>query len=164
MGMESKKVIRFTLNDKPVQMSVNENRMLLWVLRTELGLTGAKFGCGEGFCGACTVLVNNEPVRSCQYPIKEVQGKTVLTIEGLAKNEKLHPLQQAFVDHDALQCGFCTPGVILTAYSLFLKNPKPSQKDVIQALDDNLCRCGAHTRMLQALDVAAEIMRGGRTR
>jgi len=164
MGKETKNVIRFTLNDKPVQMSVNEDRMLLWVLRTELGLTGAKFGCGEGFCGACTVLVNSEPVRSCQYPIREVQGKTVLTIEGLAKNGKLHPLQQAFVDHDALQCGFCTPGVILTAYSLLLKNPKPSQKDVIQALDDNLCRCGAHTRMLQAVDKAAETMRGGMSR
>ena len=164
MGKETKNVIRFTLNDKPVQMSVNEDRMLLWVLRTDLGLTGAKFGCGEGFCGACTVLVNSEPVRSCQYPIREVQGKTVLTIEGLAKNGKLHPLQQAFVDHDALQCGFCTPGVILTAYSLLLKNPKPSQKDVIQALDDNLCRCGAHTRMLQAVDKAAETMRGGTSR
>lgn len=164
MGKETKNVIRFTLNDKPVQMSVNEDRMLLWVLRTDLGLTGAKFGCGEGFCGACTVLVNSEPVRSCQYPIREVQGKTVLTIEGLAKNGKLHPLQQAFVDHDALQCGFCTPGVILTAYSLLLKNPQPSQKDVIQALDDNLCRCGAHTRMLQAVDKAAETMRGGMSR
>ena len=164
MGKETKNVIRFTLNDKPVQMSVNEDRMLLWVLRTDLGLTGAKFGCGEGFCGACTVLVNSEPVRSCQYPIREVQGKTVLTIEGLAKNGKLHPLQQAFVDHDALQCGFCTPGVILTAYSLLLKNPQPSQKDVIQALDDNLCRCGAHTRMLQAVDRAAETMRGGMSR
>ena len=164
MGKETKNVIRFTLNDKPVQMSVNEDRMLLWVLRTDLGLTGAKFGCGEGFCGACTVLVNSEPVRSCQYPIREVQGKTVLTIEGLAKNGKLHPLQQAFVDHDALQCGFCTPGVILTAYSLLLKNPKPSQKDVIQALDDNLCRCGAHTRMLLAVDRAAETMRGGMSR
>ena len=164
MGKETKNVIRFTLNDKPVQMSVNEDRMLLWVLRTELGLTGAKFGCGEGFCGACTVLVNSEPVRSCQYPIREVQGKTVLTIEGLAKNGKLHPLQQAFVDHDALQCGFCTPGVILTAYSLLLKNPQPSQKDVIQALDDNLCRCGAHTRMLLAVDRAAETMRGGMSR
>lgn len=161
MGMENKKVIRFTLNDKSVAISVNEDRMLLWVIRTELGLTGAKFGCGEGFCGACTVLVNDEPVRSCQYPMKEVQGKSVLTIEGLAKNGKLHSLQQAFVDHDALQCGFCTPGVILTAYSLLLNNPKPSQKDVIQALDDNLCRCGAHTRMLQAVHAAAETMRGG---
>jgi aerobic-type carbon monoxide dehydrogenase small subunit (CoxS/CutS family) len=157
MGRET---IGFTLNNKPLRLSVRSDRMLLWVLRTELGLTGTKFGCGEGYCGACTVLVNNEPVRSCQYPIKEVQGKSVLTIEGLAKNGKLHPLQQAFVDHDALQCGFCTPGVILTAYSLLLKNPKPSPKDVIQALDDNLCRCGAHTRMLQAVHAAADAIRG----
>jgi len=164
MGMESKNVNRFTLNDKPIHISVSKDRMLLWVLRTELGLTGAKFGCGEGFCGACTVLVNNEPVRSCQFPIKEVEGKTVLTIEGLAENGNLHPLQQAFVNHDALQCGFCTPGIILTAYSLLLKNPKPTQKDVIHALDDNLCRCGAHTRMLQAVHSAAETMRGGRPR
>jgi aerobic-type carbon monoxide dehydrogenase small subunit (CoxS/CutS family) len=162
MGMDTKNVISFTLNDKPVQMSVKRGRMLLWVLRTELGLTGPKFGCGEGFCGACTVLVNNEPVRSCQYPMKEVQGKTVLTIEGLANNGKLHPLQQAFVDHDALQCGYCTPGIILTAYSLLLKNPKPTQSEVIQALDDNLCRCGAHNRMLQAVHSAAEKMGGRR--
>jgi len=161
MGSEA---IMFTLNNKPVRLSLRSDRMLLWVLRTELGLTGAKFGCGEGFCGACTVLVDNEPVRSCQYPMKEVQGKTVLTIEGLAKNGKLHPLQQAFVDHDALQCGYCTPGIILTAYSFLLKNPKPSQKDVIQALDDNLCRCGAHTRMLQAVHAAADTMRGGASR
>jgi aerobic-type carbon monoxide dehydrogenase small subunit (CoxS/CutS family) len=164
MGLKRKDAIRFTLNDKPIHISVNKDRMLLWVLRTELGLTGAKFGCGEGFCGACTVLVNNEPVRSCQFPIKEVEGKTVLTIEGLAKNGNLHPLQQAFVNHDALQCGFCTPGIILTAYSLLLKNRKPTQKDIIQALDDNLCRCGAHTRMLQAVQTAAETMRGGRPR
>ncbi len=164
MALKRKDAIRFTLNDKPIHISVNKDRMLLWVLRTELGLTGAKFGCGEGFCGACTVLVNNEPVRSCQFPIKEVEGKTVLTIEGLAKNGNLHSLQQAFVNHDALQCGFCTPGIILTAYSLLLKNPKPTQKDVIQALDDNLCRCGAHTRMLQAVQTAAETMKGGRSR
>lgn len=162
MGMDRRNVIRFTLNDKPVQISANGDRMLLWVLRTDLSLTGTKFGCGEGFCGACTVLVNNEPVRSCQYPMKEVQGKTVLTIEGLAKEGKLHPLQQAFVDHDALQCGYCTPGIILTAYSLLLKNPTPTQKEVIQALDDNLCRCGAHTRMVQAVHSAAETMRGGK--
>lgn len=163
MGMDRRNVIRFTLNDKPVQISANEDRMLLWVLRTDLSLTGIKFGCGEGFCGACTVLVNNEPVRSCQYPMKEVQGKTVLTIEGLAKEGKIHPLQQAFVDHDALQCGYCTPGIILTAYSLLLKNPTPTQKEVIQALDDNLCRCGAHTRMVQAVHSAAETMRGGKS-
>jgi aerobic-type carbon monoxide dehydrogenase small subunit (CoxS/CutS family) len=153
--------VRFTLNHKPVQISVRTDRMLLWVLRTELGLTGAKFGCGEGFCGACTVLVDNEPVRSCQYPVKDVDGKKVLTIEGLAKNGDLHPIQKAFVDHDALQCGFCTSGMILTAYSLFLKNPKPSRAEIIRALDDNLCRCGAHTRILQAVDEAAVSMGGG---
>lgn len=153
------KTIRLTLNRKPIQLAVAEDRMLLWVLRTDLGLTGTKFGCGEGFCGACTVLVNNEPVRSCQYPMKEVEGKEVLTIEGLAKNGKLHPIQEAFVDHDSLQCGFCTSGIILTAYSLFLKNPKPSQDEIIRALDDNLCRCGAHTRILQALNTAAETTR-----
>jgi aerobic-type carbon monoxide dehydrogenase small subunit (CoxS/CutS family) len=163
MGMDSK-TIHFTLNDRPVQIAVREDRMLLWALRTELGLTGTKFGCGEGFCGACTVLVNNEPVRSCQYPMKDVEGKKVLTIEGLAKNGDLHPIQKAFVDYDALQCGFCTPGMILTAYSLFLKNPKPSQADIIQALDDNLCRCGAHTRIIQALNAAALSMGGGRSR
>jgi aerobic-type carbon monoxide dehydrogenase small subunit (CoxS/CutS family) len=160
MGMDTE-TIRFTLNNKPVQISVDTNRMLLWVLRTELGLTGAKFGCGEGFCGACTVLVENEPVRSCQFPMKDVEGKKVLTIEGMAKNGDLHPIQKAFVDHDALQCGFCTPGMILTVYSLFLKNPKPSRDDVIQALNDNLCRCGAHPRILQAVDVAAASMSGG---
>ena len=161
MGMDGE-TIRFILNEKSVQITVNRDRMLLWVLRTELGLTGTKYGCGEGFCGACTVLVDNKPVRSCQTPMKEVNGKSVLTIEGLAKNGKLHPLQQAFIDHDALQCGFCTPGIILTAYSLLLKSSKPSRKDVIQTLDDNLCRCGAHTRMLDAVQSAAEMMRSGR--
>jgi carbon-monoxide dehydrogenase small subunit len=163
MGIDGE-TIRFILNEKPVQITVNKDRMLLWVLRTELGLTGVKYGCGEGFCGACTVLVDNEPVRSCQTPMKEVNGKSVLTIEGLAKNGKPHPLQQAFIDHDALQCGFCTPGIILTAYSLLLKNSKPSKNDVIQTLDDNLCRCGAHTRMLDAVQAAAETMRSGRTK
>ena len=160
MGMDAE-TIRFILNNKPVQITVNTNRMLLWVLRTELGLTGAKYGCGEGFCGACTVLVEDEPVRSCQYPMKDVEGKKVLTIEGLAKNGDLHPIQRAFVDHDALQCGFCTPGMILTVYSLFLKNSKASRDDVIQALNDNLCRCGAHPRIFQAVDVAAASMGGG---
>ena len=101
--------------------------MLLWVLRTDFALTGTKYGCGEGFCGACTVLVNGDAVRSCQYSVEDIDGKEVLTIEGLAKNGNLHPLQKAFVQHDALQCGFCTPGMILNAYSLLMKNPSPTR-------------------------------------
>jgi aerobic-type carbon monoxide dehydrogenase small subunit (CoxS/CutS family) len=151
------KTIFFKLNGKSMQITVDEDRMLLWVLRTELGLTGAKYGCGEGFCGACTVLVNNEPVRSCQFPMKNVGGKEVLTIEGLAKNGKLHMLQRAFMVHDALQCGFCTPGMILTAYSLFLKNPQPTREKIRETLEDHLCRCGAHTRIIDAIQTAAEL-------
>ena len=132
--------IKFKLNGKPIQLKVDGNRMLLWVLRTELGLTGTKYGCGESFCGACTVLIDNEAVRSCQTSIKDVQGKEVITIEGLEKNGKLHPLQSAFMEYDALQCGYCTPGMILTAYSFLKKNPKPSHSDIIKGMDDNLCR------------------------
>jgi aerobic-type carbon monoxide dehydrogenase small subunit (CoxS/CutS family) len=155
------KNLRFKLNGEPVQLTVDTDRMLLWVLRTELGLTGPKYGCGEGFCGACTVLVNNEAVRSCQFPIKNVKGKEVLTIEGLAKNGDLHPLQKAFMAHDALQCGFCTPGMILTAYSLLLKNPRPGREDIIQGMEENLCRCGAYTRIIDAVQTAVREMRGG---
>jgi len=152
--------IQFTLNGKPVRLNVDGDRMLLWVLRTELGLTGTKFGCGEGFCGACTVLVNNEAIRSCQLPVKNVNGQSVVTIEGLTKNDVLHPLQKAFVRHEGMQCGYCTPGMILTAYGLLLKNPKPSRQDIIKALDDNLCRCGAHTRIVEAVQAAAAGMKG----
>jgi aerobic-type carbon monoxide dehydrogenase small subunit (CoxS/CutS family) len=147
--------IPFILNGKPVKLSVDGERMLLWVLRTDLGLTGTKFGCGEGFCAACTVLVEGEAVRSCQLPVKDVAGKAVTTIEGLAENGKLHPLQEAFARHDALQCGFCTPGMILVAHEFLMKNPKPSEKDVREALEGNLCRCGAHTRIVRAVMDAA---------
>lgn len=156
-----KKTIRFKLNGQPASLTIDRPRMFLWVLRTDFGLTGTKYGCGEGFCGACTVLVNNEAVRSCQLPVEEVEGKEIVTIEGLAKNGRLHPLQEAFVKHDALQCGFCTPGMILTAYSLLLKKPNPSRQDIIVGLDDNLCRCGAHNRIVQAVQAAAQIMKGG---
>lgn len=156
-----KKTIRFRLNGQQKTLTVDRPRMLLWVLRTDLGLTGAKYGCGEGFCGACTVLVNNEAVRSCQLPLEDIDGKQVLTIEGLSPNGKLHPLQQAFVNHDALQCGFCTPGMIMTAYSLLLKNPNPSRNQIIEGMDENLCRCGAHNRIVQAIQAAARMMKGG---
>ena len=156
-----KKTIRFKLNGKPKSMSVDRKRMLLWVLRTDFGLTGAKYGCGEGFCGACTVLVNNEAVRSCQTPVEDIDGKEVITIEGLAKKGKLHPLQEAFVKHDALQCGYCTPGMILSAYNLLLKNSNPTRKDIINSLEENLCRCGAHKRIVEAVQAVAQRMKGG---
>jgi aerobic-type carbon monoxide dehydrogenase small subunit (CoxS/CutS family) len=155
-----KETIQFELNNKPVRLEIDGERMLLWVLRTDLRLTGTKYGCGEGLCGSCTVLVNNEAVRSCQFPIKNVQGKNVITIEGLARDGILHPLQEAFIKHDAMQCGFCTSGMILTAYALLMKNSQPAFTDVVKGMDDNLCRCGSHTRVLQAIQAAAAGMKG----
>ncbi len=157
-----KETIRFKLNGRPLSMSVDDDRMLLWALRTDFGFTGTKFGCGEGFCGACTVLVNNEALRSCQLPVKDIKGKEVITIEGLAKNGNLHPLQKAFIQHDALQCGYCTPGMILNAYGLLLKKPGPTLKEIIEGMDENLCRCGSHQRIIQAIQDAAREMRGGK--
>ncbi len=154
--------IRFKLNGKPVNINVDSDRMLLWVIRTDLGLTGTKYGCGESICGACTVLVNNEAIRSCQTQVKEIKNKEVVTIEGLAEGDKLHPVQKAFAEHDALQCGYCTPGMILTAVSFLNKNPKPSRKEVINGMNDNLCRCGAHNRIVEAVESAAKEMAGGK--
>lgn len=154
-------IIQFTLNGTPTRMEVDGGRMLLWVLRSDLGLTGAKYGCGIGLCGACTVIVGKEAVRSCQVRMQEVAGKEVITIEGLAKNGKLHPLQQAFAEQDALQCGFCTPGMILNAYALLLKNPQASFSQIVEVMDDNLCRCGAHPRIIRAIQSAAQATKGG---
>jgi len=152
--------IRFTLNGKPVSVTTDPERMLLWVLRTDLGLTGAKFGCGEGFCGACTVAVDGRAVRSCQTPLRTIEGKKVLTIEGLEKDGRLHPLQEAFMKHDALQCGYCTPGVIMTAWSLLESKPKPTDKDIIDALEGNLCRCSSYNRIVRAVREAAGAVKG----
>lgn len=159
-----RKTISFKLNGQPKSLTVERDRMLLWVLRTDFELTGTKYGCGEGFCGACTVLVDGEAVRSCQYPVEDVNGKEVITIEGLAVNGDLHPLQEAFVQHDALQCGYCTSGMILNAYSLLMKNPAPSREEIIKGMEDNLCRCGAHNRIIQAIQTAAGTMGGGSKR
>ena len=150
--------IQFRLNGRSVTLTVDGERLLLWTLRTDLALTGAKYGCGDGLCGACTVLVNGKAVLSCQTAVKDVAGAEVVTIEGLAQNGNLHPIQQAFVDHDALQCGFCTPGMILKAYSLLAENPQPTQDEIIAAMDDNLCRCGSHVRIVQAIQTAAKSM------
>jgi len=153
--------ISFKLNGRPTTLAVDDERSLLWVLRSELGLTGTKYGCGVGLCGSCTVVVGNRAVRSCKVPIKDVAGKEVLTIEGLAKDGKLHPLQEAFIKHDALQCGYCTPGMILDAYGLLLENPQPSRAEIIEEMDNNLCRCGAHNRIVDAIQTAAAQMKGG---
>lgn len=158
------KTVRFKLNGQPKSLTVDRGRMLLWALRMDFALTGTKYGCGEGFCGACTVLVNGEAVRSCQYSVEDIDGKEVITIEGLAENGNLHPLQEAFVQHDALQCGFCTPGMILNACSLLVKNPSPTREEIILEMEDNLCRCGAHTRIVQAIQTAARNMWGGSKR
>ena len=155
------KPIRFEFNGKPAALEVGKDRMFLWVIRTELGLTGTKSGCGEGFCGSCTVLVDGKPERSCQLPVSAVAGKKVMTIEGLGADGKLHPVQEAFVEHDALQCGFCTPGMILNAYGLLLQNPKPTRQQILEHMEDNLCRCGAHVRIVKAIESAAAEMRKG---
>jgi nicotinate dehydrogenase subunit A len=152
--------IEFTLNGQSVTVTTDGRRPLLWVLRTDLGLTGTKYGCGQAICGACTVLVDNKAVRSCVQPARNVAGKEVLTIEGLSRNGELHPLQKAFVEHDALQCGFCTPGMILTAYGLLQQNPEPTREEIIAGMDHNLCRCGAHTRIIDAIQDAAAKMKG----
>ncbi len=156
-----RKTIHFKLNGQPKSLALDRERMLLWVLRTDFGLTGAKYGCGEGLCGACTVLVNNEAVRSCQFPVEDVNGKEILTIEGLARNGRLHPLQEAFVKHDALQCGYCTPGMILTAYGLLVKNPRPNLEEIREGMNENLCRCGSYQRIIQAIQDAVQEMKGG---
>ena len=153
--------IQFNLNGKPVKVAVDSDRMLLWVLRTNFQLTGTKYGCGEGFCAACTVLVNNEAVRSCGTTVKDVKNKKVVTIEGLEKKGKLHPLQKAFMEHDSLQCGYCTPGMIMNAYSFLHNNPKPTTDQILKGMNDNLCRCGAHNRIVQAIHTAAKEMEGG---
>jgi len=153
--------IKFKLNGKSVSIDVDSKRTLLWVLRTDMQLTGTKFGCGEGYCGACTVLVNNRAVRSCQLPVKNVADKNVITIEGLSQNGNLHPLQKAFINREALQCGFCTPGMLLNAWSLLHQNPQPTKAEIIDGMEDVLCRCGSHQRIVAAIQTAAHEMKGG---
>jgi aerobic-type carbon monoxide dehydrogenase small subunit (CoxS/CutS family) len=154
------RTISFTLNGKSASVKVDDERMLLWVLRSDLGLTGTKFGCGEALCGACTVIVNQQAVRSCSTPVKEVAGKRVITIEGLGQNG-LHAIQAAFVKHHAFQCGYCTPGMILNAYALLLKTPKPTPDQIARHMEDNLCRCGTHERIVEAISEASTAPKGG---
>jgi aerobic-type carbon monoxide dehydrogenase small subunit (CoxS/CutS family) len=153
--------IGFQLNGKKVEITTDPGQIFLWVLRNHFGLTGTKYGCGIGFCGACSVIIDNEVVRSCSISVGDVSGKDVVTIEGLSKDGIRHPVQQAFLEHDALQCGFCTPGMIMTATALLIKNPDPTRKEIVEGLEDNLCRCGAHIRIIKAVESAAATMKGG---
>ena len=153
--------INFELNGNPAELSIDPNTLLMWALRNDLGLTGTKFGCGLGFCGSCTILLDNEPVRSCMLPVSDAAGKKVITIEGLSQNGTLHPIQKAFMKKDALQCGYCTPGMIMNALGLLIRNPEPSSKEIIEAMEDNLCRCGAYGRIIEAIQMAAKEMKGG---
>jgi aerobic-type carbon monoxide dehydrogenase small subunit (CoxS/CutS family) len=155
--------IHFELNGSPAELSIDPNTLLLWAVRNDMKLTGTKFGCGLGFCGSCTILLDNEPVRSCMLPVSDAAGRKVLTIEGLAQNGTLHPIQKAFMKTDALQCGYCTPGMIMNACGLLLKNPEPSRKEIIEAMEDNLCRCGTYGRIIESIQMAAKEMKGGVT-
>ena len=154
------RTLRFRLNGRPATLAIDDERSLLWALRTQLELTGTKYGCGEGLCGACTVLVDGKAVRSCNTPVKAVSGKEVVTVEGLARGDSLHPLQQAFIDHGALQCGYCTPGMLMSAQALLSRNPRPSRDEIAAHLEHNLCRCGAHQRIVDAVEAAAQKIGG----
>jgi nicotinate dehydrogenase subunit A len=150
--------IRFGLNGRPVTLNAAGDRTLLWTLRTDLELTGTKYGCGEGLCGACTVLVDGKAVRSCTTTLAAIAGKDVVTVEGLARDGKLHPLQQAFIDHGAFQCGYCMSGMLLSALALLRRNPNPSHDEIVAHMDHDLCRCGAHQRIVQAIESASRKM------
>jgi aerobic-type carbon monoxide dehydrogenase small subunit (CoxS/CutS family) len=153
--------IRFTLNGEPVELDTDGDRLLLWVLRTDLELTGTKYGCGAGLCGSCTVLVDGVAVRSCLTSLNDVQGKEVTTIEGLARDGRLEPLQQAFYERGGFQCGYCTPGMIMSAYALLLESPGAGHDEIVQGMENNLCRCGAHQRIIEAIETASAQMGGG---
>ena len=150
---------KFTVNGQERTVTTEPARTLLDVLREDLGLTGCKIGCGEGACGACTVLVDGQPTRSCITPIGAALGLPVLTVEGLAMHGHLHPLQQAFLDADAMQCGYCTPGMIMAALGLLVHCPDPSEDAIIAAMQGNICRCGTYARIVRAIQQAALALR-----
>jgi len=154
-------VTQLQINGRTHSVSADAERTLLSVLRDDLDLTGAKYGCGEGQCGACTVLLDGLPVRSCRTRVGKVQGKAIQTIEGLAPNGRLHPVQEAFLDAGAMQCGYCTPGMILSAVALLKRKPHPHREEIVRAMDSNICRCGTYGRIVQAIEKAAQQMNGG---
>jgi len=149
------KVTSLTVNRKKLPVDVDSTVSLLSVLRNDLDLTGSKYGCGEGQCGACTLLIDGQPMRSCITQVGRAAGKQIVTIEGLEKEGKLHPLQEAFIKADAMQCAYCTSGMIMSATALLAKNPKPSRADIVTGMNGNICRCGTYQRIVEAIQIAS---------
>ena len=153
--------IKFRLNGQDKTLSLERERSLLWVIRNDYEMTGTKYGCGMGHCGACTVLVNKKPVRTCMVTADFIDGKDVVTIEGLERNGELNPVQKAFIEQESLQCGFCTPGMIMNATGLLYENPDPSRQEIIDVMEENLCRCGSYGRIIDAIQSASKSVKGG---
>jgi isoquinoline 1-oxidoreductase subunit alpha len=154
-------VTELHVNGARRRIDADAERPLLSVLRDDLDLTGSKYGCGEGRCGACTVLIDGRPTRSCVTPVRATAGTQVRTIEGLARGDRLHPIQEAFLRADAFQCGYCTPGMIMSALALLTEQPRPSREDIVRFLGGNICRCGAYPRIVAAVQEAARALQGG---
>jgi len=152
--------VTLSINGGEHQVDVPPDTKLLYVLRDNLGLTGTKYGCGEGMCGACTVLLDGKPARSCQAPVSVVAGKKITTIEGLERDGQLHPVQEAFLKVEAFQCAYCTSGMIMAAVGLLAKNSQPSDQQIISAMEGNVCRCGTHPRIVEAVRQAASVSKG----
>jgi len=155
--------MKLAINGRTYNVDADPDATLLSVLREQLDLTGSKYGCGEGQCGACTVLVDGKARRSCQMPVGTVADKSIITIEGLAKGDNLHPVQQAFLDEGAMQCAYCTSGMIMSAVSLLSFKPKPSEKEIVDYMQGNICRCGTQPRIIEAIRKAAAAMQGARS-
>jgi carbon-monoxide dehydrogenase small subunit len=156
MDKTAKRIVKLTVNNELFEVAINLNRTLLEVLREELSLTGTKESCGQGACGSCTVLLDGLPVRSCLLLAVEAEGRKITTIEGLSQAEKLHPVQEAFIEHHAIQCGFCSPGMILTATALLEDNPKPTEDEIRHALSGNICRCTGYAKIIGAVKSLAD--------
>ena len=156
-----KRAVSFVLNGDPTSLDVDPRRRLLWVLRSDLALTGTKYGCGEQQCGACTVLLDSRPVFSCSVPVSSVEGREVVTIEGLADGDELHPVQRAFADNDAMQCGFCTPGMLMAALDLVKNRPDATREQIRVHLSGNYCRCTGYHAIMDAVEAVLEAQRQG---
>jgi aerobic-type carbon monoxide dehydrogenase small subunit (CoxS/CutS family) len=155
------RITELNVNGSRLRCDADADQRLLGVLRDDLDLTGSKYGCGEGQCGACTVLVDGQAIRSCITTVGSVAGKKITTIEGLEKGGRLHPLQQAFLEADALQCGYCTPGMIMSGVALLIKNASPTDQDIVRSMEGNVCRCGTYPRIVAAIHKAAQVLKGG---